>query len=85
MELIRTLKEKSSSKKRANIQKLAQEVINLSDFDDEIYIAYYGTPLIPINKDWTTKEIIKELSVVREIFVNCKLKESGLPKIAATL
>jgi hypothetical protein len=85
MELIRTLKEKNNTKRLANIRKLAQEVISLSDFDNEIFIAYNGTPLIPVNKEWTTKEIIEELSVVRENFVNCRLKENGLPKVAAAL
>lgn len=85
MELIRTLRERSNTKKQATIQNLAQEVIRLADFDNEIYIAYNGTPLVPINKDWTTSEIIRELSIVRGNFVNCKLKESGLPKIAAVL
>ena len=85
MELIRTIREKNNTKKQAVIQKIAQETISLSDFDDEIYIAYNGIPLVQVNKEWTTKEIIKELSVVRENFVNCRLKENGLPKVAAAL
>lgn len=85
MEFIRTLRERSQTQKQADIRKLAEETICLADFDDEIYIAYNGTPLVQVNKEWTSTQIIKELSVVRENFVNSKLKTYGLPKIAAAL
>lgn len=85
MELIKTLRERSQTQRQANIQRLAEETICLSDFDGDIYIAYNGTPLVPINKDSTTKEIIEKLSRVRQNFINSRLKECGLPKIAAAL
>ena len=85
MEFIRTLRERSQTQKQADIKRLAEETICLADFDDEIYIAYNGTPLVQVNKEWTSAEIIKELSVVRENFVNSKLKSYGIPKIAAAL
>ena len=85
MELIRTLREKSQTQKQADIRRLAEETICLADFDDEIYIAYNGTPLVQVNKEWTSAQIIKELSIVRENFMNSKLKSCGLPKIAAAL
>ena len=74
MELIRTLREKSQTKKQEEIQKQAEETITLSDFDNSIYIAFAGTPLVPIKEEWTSKEIIKELSKLRQNYINSKLK-----------
>ena len=61
MELIRTLREKSQTQKQADIRRLAEETICLSDFDDEIYIAYNGTPLVQVNKEWTSAQINQSL------------------------
>ena len=78
MELIRTLREKSQTKRQADIQKLAEETICLSDFDNDVYIAFGGTPLIPVNDSWTSKDITQELAKLRQNFVNYKMKELGL-------
>ena len=74
MEFIRTLKEKSQTKRQAEIQRQAEETITLSDFADSIYIAYEGIPLVPIQEDCTPKEIIGELSKLRQNYVNAKSK-----------
>lgn len=81
MELIRTLREKSQTKRQAEIQRMAEETICLSDFADNIYIAYLGTPLVPIEDSWTSKEIMLELSKLRQNFVNSKMKEQGLTQL----
>ena len=57
---------------------MAEETICLSDFADSIYIAYEGTPLIPVQADWTSRDIIQELSKVRQNFINSHLKQEGL-------
>ena len=85
MEFIRTLREKSQNQRQADIEKQSEELIQLSDFDNQIYIAYNGTPLVLIEPTWTSKEIIQELSKLRNNFVNSKMKECGLPRIAAVL
>jgi hypothetical protein len=74
MELIRTLREKSQTKKQEEIQKQAEETITLSDFDNSIYIAFAGTPLVPIKEEWTSKEIVEELYKLRQNYINSKLK-----------
>ena len=84
MEFIRTLREKSRTNRQLEIEKQAEDVISLADFDDSLYIAYAGTPLVPIDPNWTSKEIVQQLSVFRQNFINSKMKENGL-RIAATL
>lgn len=74
MELIRTLREKSQTRRQEVIQKLAEETITLSDFDNSIYIAFAGTPLVPIKEEWTSKEIVEELTKLRQNYINSKLK-----------
>ena len=48
MEFIRTIKEKSQTKKQEAIAKLAESLITIQDFDNSLFIAYNGTPLAPI-------------------------------------
>jgi hypothetical protein len=84
MEFIRTLREKSQTKRQEEIEKMAEETITLKDFDNSLFIAYNGTPLAPVEPSWTTKEIVQQLSVFRQNFINSKMKENGL-RIAATL
>ena len=75
MELIRTLREKQQIKRQAEIHQQAEDLITVQDFDDSLYIAYNGTPLAPIDSSWTTKEIIQQLSVFRNSFINSRMKE----------
>jgi hypothetical protein len=75
MELIRTLREKSQTRKEQYIHKQAEDLITLSDFADSLYIAFQGTPLVPVDEKWTSKEIIEELSKVRQNYINAKLQE----------
>ena len=78
MELIRTLREKSQTKKEEDIRRLSEELITLADFDSSLFIAYQGTPLVPIEESWTSKKIYEELSMVRQNFINSKKKAQGL-------
>ena len=84
MELIRTLREKSQTRREEEIHKMAEDYITVQDFADNLYIAYQGTPLVPIKEEWTSKEIVLELNKVRQNFINARLKENGL-RIAAVL
>lgn len=74
MEFIRTLREKFQTRKEEEFHRQAEEIITLSDFDDSIYIAYAGTPLVPIKEEWTSKEIVEELTKLRQNYINSKLK-----------
>lgn len=85
MEFIRTLREKSQTQRQATIRKEAEVFIKLADFDNSLYIAYNDTPLVPIDSSWTSVEILQELDKLRQNYINSKLKECGLPRIAASL
>lgn len=74
MEFIRTLREKQQIKRQEEIQRQAEETITLSDFDSSLYIAFGGTPFVPINEDWNSKQIVEELSKLRQNFINVKSK-----------
>ena len=77
MEFIRTIREKQKTKRQAEIHQQAEDLITVQDFDDGLYIAYNGTPLAPIDPSWTTKEIVQQLSVFRNSFINSRLKAHG--------
>ncbi len=85
MEFIRTIREKQQTSKQNNIVMQAHEAICLSDFDDKIYIAYCGTPLIPIEENWTQKEILKKLAETRNSYVNYAMHKNTQMKVAAIL
>lgn len=84
MEFIRTIRERQQTKRQAEIERQAEEIITLQDFNDSLYIAYRGTPLAPIDPAWTTKEIVQQLSVFRTNFINSRMKDVGANRIAAT-
>lgn len=75
MEFIRTLREKSQTKREEDIRRQAEDLITLSDFGSSLYIAYQGTPLVPIKEEWTSKEIVQELDKIRQNFINSKIKQ----------
>ena len=72
MEFIRSLREKHQTARENDIALQAKARIRISDFDDSLFIAFDGTPLLPIDKDWTTKEIIQQLSIVRNNYINSR-------------
>lgn len=74
MEFSRTLKEKQVTKHQDDILKQAEEKICLGDFNESLFIAYDGVPLIPVGEDWTPKHIVEELSKLRQNYVNSKMK-----------
>lgn len=85
MEWLRTFREKQQTSKQTNITLEAHECISLDDFDGKIYIAYNGTPMIPVEDNWTQKEILNKLNETRKGYINYKMKQINQPKIAAIL
>lgn len=73
MELIRTIREKQQTRHQEEIHRQAEELITLSDFDSNLYIAYAGTPFVPVDESWTSKQIVQELSKLRQNFINARL------------
>lgn len=74
MEFTRTIKDKQVTKHQEDLMKQAEDKIYLSDFDNNLFIAYDGTPLIPIKDDWMPKDIVEELSKLRQNYVDNKMK-----------
>lgn len=76
MELFKKLREKSQSRQIEDIKERSKEVITLTDFDSSLYIAYNGTSLIEIDKNWTSDEILQELSKLRNNYINSNMKSN---------
>ena len=55
--------------------------IEVSDFEDKLYIAYDGTPVFPIEENWTTKEIMGRLYELRANYIKAKMSETR-PSVA---
>lgn len=83
MEFIRTLREKQHISRQNDINDQAHSLIGLDDFDGRIFIAYNGTPLIPIDEKWTQKEILSKLEETRNSYINYKMKLLNKQSIAA--
>lgn len=75
MEFIRSLKQKQQIAQQNNIIEQAHSSICLEDFDNMIYIAYNGAPLIPVESNWTQKEILSKLEETRNSFIRYKQKQ----------
>ena len=85
MGFIRTFREKQQTSRQNTILAEAHDAISLADFDGTIYIAYNGTPLVPVESTWTQKEILAKLDETRNSFINYKMKQINQPKVAAML
>lgn len=75
VEFIKNLKEKQKIKRRLEIKQQAEDTICLSDFNNQVYIAYNGTPLVVVEDSWKSQEIIQELNKLRDNFISARLKE----------
>ena len=63
--------------KERELTRQARQRIGVQDFEDELYIAYDGTPIFPIDKDWTPEQIIKRLQTFRSNYVKGRKSESS--------
>lgn len=75
VEFIKSFKEKQKIKQFAAIKQQAEDNIYLSDFNNKVYIAVGGNPLVEIQEQWTTKEIMKELDKLRDNYISVKLRK----------
>lgn len=85
MEWIRTFREKQQTSRQTNIQLQAEEEIRITDFNNKLFIAYNGTPMILIEESWTPKDILAKLEETRTGYINYKMKQLELPKAAMFL
>lgn len=72
MEFIRSIREKYATQRQDDIAKEAERLITIQDFANTLYIAYNGTPLVEIEASSTPKDIVQQLSVVRNNYINSK-------------
>jgi len=75
VEFIKNLKERQKIKRKLEITQQAEDTICLSDFNNQVYIAYNGTPLVVVEDSWKSQEIIQELHKLRDNFISARLKE----------
>jgi hypothetical protein len=73
MGFIKSIKQKYRTQRENEINDRAESLITVIDFAGDLYVAYGGIPLIPIDRKWTSKEILDELSLVRQNYVNSQL------------
>ena len=85
MEFIRTLRERQQTRRQADIQEQAEALIRVADFADDLYIAYNGVSLVPIEKDWTSVQILHELNKLRQNYVKSKMKGNEFQQVVAAL
>ena len=50
--------------------------IRVKDFENELYIAIDGVPLLPIPNDWTASQILEKLGSLREGYMNYSTKNN---------
>lgn len=50
--------------------------VRVKDFENELYIAIDGLPLLPIPNDWTASQILERLNILREGYVNYLAKNN---------
>lgn len=74
MELFKTIKEKHITAKQNDFHHQAEEVICLSDFGGDIYIAFNNVPIDLLDKSCTAQEMIDRLNTLRQNYVNAKMK-----------
>lgn len=74
MELFRTIKQKHISSKQSDFSQQAEETIKVADFAGHLYIAFSDVPYDPIDPTWTSKEIVERLQLLRQNYVNAKMK-----------
>ena len=50
--------------------------IKVKDFENELYIAIDGIPLLPIPNDWTASQILEKLNGLRAGYMNYSRKNN---------
>lgn len=81
MEIFARLRARRKKAKERDVTSQARRRIEVSDFDDKLFIAYDGTPVFPIEEQWTTKEIMQRLYELRANYIKAKMSETR-PSVA---
>lgn len=81
MEIFARIKARRKKQKEREVTSQSRRRIEVSDFEDKLYIAYDGTPVFPIEENWTTKEIMGRLYELRANYIKAKMSETR-PSVA---
>ena len=76
MILFSDFKAKRQENRKKEIESQARQRIGIKDFDGELFFAYDGTPLLPVEDSATPKAMLDTLSTLRENYVKSRLSES---------
>ena len=76
MQLLSNLRAKRQESRKKEIESQARQRIGIKDFDGELFFAYDGTPLLPVEDSATPKAMLDTLSTLRENYVKSRLSES---------
>lgn len=76
MNLFSDFKAKRRESRKKEIESQATQRIGIKDFDGELFFAYDGTPLLPVEDSATPKAMLATLGTLRDNFVKSKLTES---------
>ena len=58
MNIFAKLKQDRREAKERELTRQAHQRIGVRDFEGSLYIAYDGTPLVPVKDEWTPKDIV---------------------------
>ena len=78
MDFFKAIKDKYNNKRKDEIKKWSEKIVTVNDFAGNLYITFNGTPLVPIEDNWTSEDILKELSKIRCNYIVSKQVEFGL-------
>lgn len=69
-------KQNRQEAKERELTRQARQRIGVQDFEKKLYIAVDGTPLVPIEPQWTTKDIIEHIDNMRSNYVKGRKNDS---------
>lgn len=73
MELIEKWRERRDAARRQEMTEQARSRIRVADFDGSLFIAFDGTPLVPVEESWTQREIMQQLELLRGNYIKSKV------------
>lgn len=72
MNLFKKLRESQRSNRQHEIEEQAKSQIKVADFNGKLFIAVDGAHLFPIEDEWTPKEILLHLNMLRDNYVKSR-------------
>ena len=75
MEFLNNLKQKIQSRREQEAKRMASSFITLSDYDGKLYISFQGNPLMDINENMSTSDILSKLKEIRDNYIYSKLND----------